>query len=378
MSHDSNDGRRQRPPNVTPAYIAAGHYAPTPSPQPQVIIQQGRGGGMMLGTFAMLGWMAFGLCAMFLVAQLLTLSDYFDTSGGIIEKHHSGAMFAESKVAIISITGVIMDGEGYAKSQIDRVRDDSSVRAVVVRVDSPGGTVTGSDYIFHHLNKLRQEKGVPVVVSMGSIAASGGYYVSMAVGDQEKSIYAEPTTTTGSIGVIIPHYDISGLMARFDVKDDSIASHPRKQMLAMTRPIPEEHRELLQEYVDESFSRFKEIVKLGRPAFREDSRALDVLATGEIFTATKAKEVGLVDEIGFVEAAIDRAMELAHLDVNNTSVVHYLRPATLFDVSGLMMSNQQRPDLSSLLELTSPRAYYLASSMPPLMASYSMLWQQPQ
>ena len=210
---------------------------------------------------------------------------------------------------------------------------------------------------------------------MGSIAASGGYYVSMAVGDQKKSIYAEPTTTTGSIGVIIPHYDVSGLMARYDVKDDSIASHPRKQMLAMTRPIPEEHRELLQAYVNESFDRFKEIVKQGRPMFRNDDSVLNELATGEIFTATKAKEAGLVDEIGFLEAAIDRAMELAHLDTSNTSVVRYLRPASLFDVAGLVMSKPQQPDLSALLELTSPRAYYLASSMPPLLASYSMLWQ---
>lgn len=375
MNDDSNQDHTQRPPNVTPAYIAVGHYAPAGSPQP-IIIQQGRSGGVMLGIFAMLGWIAFGLCAMFLVAQLLMLSDYFDTSGGITEKHHSGATYASNKVAIISVTGVIMEGEGYVKNQIDRVRDDSSVKAIVVRVDSPGGTVTGSDYIFHHLNTLREEKGIPLVVSMGSIAASGGYYVSMAVGDQEKSIYAEPTTTTGSIGVIIPHYDISGLMARYDVKDDSIASHPRKQMLAMTRPIPEEHRELLQAYVDESFGRFKDIVKQGRPAFRKDDSVLVELATGEIFTATKAKESGLIDEIGFLEAAIERAMELANLDATNTSVVRYLPPATLFDVSGLMMSKSQRPDLSALLELTSPRAYYLASSMPPLMASYSRLWQE--
>ncbi len=370
-----NDSNYQRPPNVTPAYIAAGHYSPTPTAQPIIIQQVGSRGGSTFTAFAMLGWMAFGLCAIFLVAQLFTLSDYFDTSGGITEKHHSGAVFADNKVAIISITGVIMEGEGYAKNQIDRVREDASVKAVVVRVDSPGGTVTGSDYIFHHLNKLRQEKGIPLVVSMGSIAASGGYYVSMSVGDQAKSIYAEPTTTTGSIGVIIPHYDVSGLMARYDVKDDSIASHPRKQMLAMTRPIPEEHRELLQAYVNESFDRFKEIVKQGRPAFRQDDEALKVLATGEIFTATKAKEAGLVDEIGFLEAAIDRAMELAHLEPSNTSVVRYLRPASLFDISGLAMSKTQPPDLSALLELTSPRAYYLASSMPPLLASYSLFWQ---
>lgn len=370
-----NDSNYDRPQNVTPAYIAAGHYSPSPAAQPIIVQQVGNRGGAMFTAFAMLGWIAFGLCAMFLVVQLLTLSDYFDTSGGITEKYESGAVFADNKVAIISITGVIMDGEGYAKSQIDRVRDDASVKAVVVRVDSPGGTVTGSDYIFHHLNKLRQERGIPLIVSMGSMAASGGYYVSMAVGDQEKSIYAEPTTTTGSIGVIIPHYDVSGLMARYDVKDDSIASHPRKQMLAMTRPISEEHRELLQAYVDESFDRFKEIVKQGRPAFRKDDSALITLATGEIFTAAKAKEAGLVDEIGFLEAAIDRAMELAHLETSNTSVVRYLKPASLFDFSGLMMSKSQQPDLSALLELTSPRAYYLASSMPPLLASYSRFWQ---
>lgn len=375
MNSDSFSNQPRRQPTVTPAYIAAGHYSPSEPSRPIVIQQDGGGNRRLLRTFAILGWFAFGLCLVLLLGQLTVFSDYFDNSGGITEKHHSGTMFAKNKVAIISITGVIMDGEGYVKNQIDRVRDDDSVKAVVVRVDSPGGTVTGSDYIFHHLNKLRQEKGIPLVVSMGSMAASGGYYVSMAVGDQEKSIYAEPTTTTGSIGVIIPHYDISGLMARYDVKDDSIASHPRKQMLAMTRPIPDEHRELLQAYVNESFERFKSIVKQGRPKFNDDAGALNKLATGEIFTATKAQETGLVDEIGFIEAAIDRAMELAQLKSSNTRVVRYLRPATLFDLSGLAISQQRPSDLSSLLELTSPRAYYLANSMPPLMASYSRLVQ---
>ncbi len=125
-----------------------------------------------------------------------------------------------------------MEGDGFVKRQIDRVRKDAQVKAVVVRIDSPGGTVTGSDYIYHHLKKLREDRSLPLVVSMGSIAASGGYYIAMAVGDQEKSIFAEPTTTTGSIGVIVPHYDLSGLMARYDVRDDSISSHPRKQILS--------------------------------------------------------------------------------------------------------------------------------------------------
>ena len=357
------------PPTLEPAASAAA----TPAPQ-TIVIQQG--GGLGLRLFALFGWVGFACCALFAFVQLAAFADYFDTTGGITEKHHSGSASASDKVAIISVTGLIADGEGFVKHQIDRIREDENVKAIVIRVDSPGGTVTASDYMFHHLTKLREEKGLPVVVSMGGIAASGGYYVSMAVGDQQKSIYAEPTTTTGSIGVIMPHYDISGLMERLDVKDDSIASHPRKQMLAMTRPVPDEHRALIQEYINESFERFKDIVKKGRPKFREDGAALDELATGEIFSATKAKENGLVDEIGFIEDAIDRAMDLANLDKDDTRVVRYLAPASLFEIPGLAMSSRQDSQVATLMELSTPRAYYLATSLPPLVASWSMLLQE--
>ena len=162
-------------------------------------------------------------------------------------------------------------------------------------------------------------------------------------------------------------------MARFDVKDDSIASHPRKQMLAMTRPIPDEHRAIVQDYIDESFNRFKDIVKKGRPKFRDDPKALDTLATGEIFSATKAKANGLVDEIGFIEEAIDRAIQLANLDKEDTQVIEYSQPASLFGFFGLAHSQTQHSRLDTLLELSTPKAYYLATSLPPLVASWSML-----
>jgi protease-4 len=374
MSNDSTpEARSDSDPTATPSVASGEHVVTTHSPQ-TIIIQQ-PGGSILLRIIALFGWMGFGLCAMFVIAQLVAFAGYLDNSGGITEQHHSGELFGSDKVAIISVTGVIASGEGFVKHQIDRVREDSSVKAIVVRVNSPGGTVTGSDYLFHHLNKLREEKGIPMVVSMGSIAASGGYYVSMAVGDQENAIYAEPTTTTGSIGVIIPHYDISGLMERYDVKDDSIASHPRKQMLAMTRPIPDEHRQLLEEYVNESFERFKDIVKKGRPKFRDDEEALSQLATGEVFTATKAQEHGLVDEIGFIEEAIDRAIVLANLDAGDTRVIRYQRPTSLIELPALAKASRES-ELTTLMELTTPRAYYLTTSLPPLMASYSMLLQE--
>lgn len=336
-------------------------YSQPPVP-PQVIIYQP---GVMSRVFNWIGWTGFAICSMLLIGQWIALSDYFDTTGGIDEKYVQGDKYADDKVAVLSIEGVIMEGDGFVKQQIDRIREDDDIKAIVVRVDSPGGTVTGSDYIFHHLKKLREEKKVPMVVSMGSIAASGGYYVSMAVGDQKDAIYAEPTTTTGSIGVIIPHYDLSGLLARFDVKDDSIASHERKQMLSMTRPIPPEHREIIEKHLDYMFVRFKSIIKEGRPSFAKDGEALDKLATGEVFTAEQALENGLIDKIGFVEEVIDRAHELAGLDKSSTRVIRYERPAELFDFYGVAQAHAGGGiGLPQLLDLAAPRGWYLATSLP--------------
>lgn len=343
------------------------------SPAPTVIVQSPSGAAKF---FAWVGWILFLLtgamlfvCFLMLVFTWAALADQFDTTNGITEKHVSGGKLETNKIAIISVEGVIMEGQGFVKHQIDKVRDDKNVKAIVLRVDSPGGTVTGSDYILHHLTKLREDKQVPIVVSMGSMAASGGYYVAMAVGDEPKSIYAEPTTTTGSIGVIIPHYDITGLMEKYDIKDDSIASHDRKQMLSMTKKLDGDKRELVQAYVMEAFERFKDIVKQGRPDFRANPEKLDVLATGEIFSATKAKANGLVDELGFQEDAIARAAELASLSADDYRVVKYERPATLLDLGSIGGANAARSEINAILELSIPRAYYLNTMLPAAFAS---------
>jgi protease-4 len=342
--------------------------AAAPPVVPQIVIHTR--GSALQRLVCLLGWLGCLVFLLLFVGQSVSLQEYFDTSDGIQQKHHSGPKNARGKVAIIAIRGAILEGDGFAKKQIDRVRQDDDVRAVVVRVDSPGGTITGSDYLYHHLTQLRKERKIPLVVSMGSIAASGGYYVSMAVGDQERSIYAEPTTTTGSIGVIMPHYDLSGLLERFDVANDSIVSHPRKQLMSMTKPISDEDRRILQAYVDEAFARFKDVVAEGRPAFEADRAALDELATGEIFTANQALRHGLVDEIGFIEQAIDRAIELAGLDKDATRVVQYEQPASLLDLPWPVASSGAG-DLSALLELNAPRAYYLATTLPPLITQQS-------
>ncbi len=318
-----------------------------------------------------IGWIGFFLCAALLFRHYVAEETYFDTTNGISERYHSGntSSWAKEKVAILTLSGVIMDGDGFIKNQIDRVMADKSVNAVVLRINSPGGAVYGSDYIYHHLKKLRQEREIPIVVSMGSVAASGGYYVAMAVGDEENVIFAEPTTVTGSIGVIIPHYDISGLLKRYDIKNDSIASHPRKQMLSMTREMPAEHREILDGQVNEYFERFKQIIQDGRPKLRNDTNELKHgeidLATGEVFSGTKAKELGLVDRIGFIEDAIQRAIELARLRKDNVQVVQFRAPNTIFSLPLIQSRSDIRSELfQSLLEFTTPRAYYLASDLP--------------
>ncbi len=288
------------------------------------------------------------------------------------ERWHSLSRSASDKIAIVSVRGAIFGDDNFAKRQIDRVRDDESVKAVVLRIDSPGGTVAASDLIYHRLKVLAEEREIPLVVSMGGIAASGGYYIAMATGDVKDTIYAEPTTWTGSIGVIIPHYNLTGLLNEFNVKDDSIASNPLKMMGSPTREFPEsirdEEQKILQGLVDASFEDFKQIVLDSRPKLREDSEAQDLVFTGRILTAKQAEANHLVDRIGFIEDAIDRAIELAALDKDDVQVVEFQQPQGLLDQ--VLFGSQARraaPSLSALFDLDVPRPYYLVTWSPSMM-----------
>ena len=331
--------------------------------QAVVVVQQP---SIWRGVLSWLGWMVAGLCLLAIVGFVGARQEYFDSSGGIREKYHSlskESKAAQQKIALLHVSGVITSGDGFVKRQIDRIREDEHVKGIVIRIESPGGSVYGSDFILHHLKELRAEKNEPMVVSMGSLAASGGYYVAMAVGDQEKCIFAEPLTTTGSIGVIIPHYNISGLMEEHGMVDDSLATHPRKTMLSMTRPMTDDDRQVLEQYMDHAFERFKEVIKEGRPQFREDPESLDALATGEMFTAEQAKQLSLVDEIGFVEDAIARVLEMAGLDAKETRVITYTRPVSMLDAISLTKPAKpfDQSAIHSLLKFNTQQAFYLTS-----------------
>ncbi len=344
------------PPGPMPVYVppAMPYYPPPPR-------RRGFWGRLFLSLF-----MLIFIGSLFMNFMMAGLVASFMGEGRVQEKFFSHDAFAKDKVAIIPIEGVIMETEdGFVKRAIDAAMKDENVKGVVLRVDSPGGSVTGSDFIYHHLRKLAEDRNIPIVVSMGGIAASGGYYVSMAVGDEPNTIFAEPTGWTGSIGVIMPHYDISGLLSKYDIVDDSVPSHPLKEMGSITKPMTAEERKIIKALVDDSFTRFKDVVKDGRPKFKKDPSALDKLATGQVYTADQAAKNGLIDKLGFVEDAVDRAIELARLDKKKVRVVRYKPEQSL---SSMLLGSETRSsmgsELKALLDMTTPRAYYLAAWPP--------------
>jgi len=296
---------------------------------------------------------------------------YFQAGAPIQEKFHSLSRTARDKIAIVRVEGMITDGDGFVRQQIKQATEDPNVLAVVLRVDSPGGTVSGSDSIYHQLLDMVEETEMPLVVSMGGLAASGGYYVAMAVGDEPDTIYAEPATWTGSIGVIIPHYNVAGLMQEWKIEEDSVKSHPLKQMGSPTRPMTEQERAIFQGLVDDFFTRFKDIIKQGRPRFAEHPEELDAVATGQVFTTNQSLANGLVDREGFLEDAIQRAVELADLDIDKVRVVQYERQLGLLDtiLLGPQGRASQTDALTAALNLSAPRAYYMATWLPSVLSS---------
>jgi protease-4 len=345
-------------------------------PPPQKIVLEQPGG--WFGRLGKVLWFALIVSLFFNFSQMATNQEYYQTgSSKIQERFYSGLESAKDKVAIIHVDGGIMETDGYIKHQIDRVTEDKDVKAVVLRINSPGGTVAASDYLYHHLIELRKKRDIPLVVSMGGICASGGYYMAMAVGDQKDCIFAEPATWTGSIGVIIPHYDVSNLLESWKIQDDSIASAKMKQMGSPTRKLTpeerEEERKVLQSLVDESFENFKDIVRKGRPALAQDDMKFDEITTGQVFTANQAKSHGMVDKIGYIEEAITRASEMASLPKEKVRVVEYKRPPSILDAFGgsAQAQGMAMPNFSleTLIDLTSPRAYYLSTWLPAILTN---------
>ena len=281
-----------------------------------------------------------GISLLFNVGHFI--QNVFSVSGG--SSHHSNGPRLEEmvleehgggdKIAVIPIEGIIsgqmLDRSGYnmvdvIKAQLDRAADDRKVKAVLLKVDSPGGEVLASDDIAQAIADFQsQTNGKPVIVSMGSLAASGGYYVSAPC----RWIVANELTITGSIGVIMSTWNYRGLMDKVGVRPFTFKSGKFKDMLSGSREpddISAEEKEMVQKLINETYEKFKSVVADGRArAFKEnkadkrDSKELVEnwrdYADGRILSGKEARELGFVDSLGNFDQAVDKAVEIAGVD----------------------------------------------------------------
>jgi len=219
------------------------------------------------------------------------------------------------KIAIIYVEGVIMGGRGQSNVFVDQggtdqvikelheARDDASVKAIVLRVNSPGGSAAASQEVGEEIKKLRA-KGKIVVTSMGDVAASGGYWLAACT----DKIYANSTTMTGSIGVYVPYANWEELYKKVGIYQEKIKSGPHKDILSPERMMTNEERAIIQVMVDDIYNQFVAVVSEGR---KMDEAEVRKLADGRIYTGNQAKQLGLVDELGNMYDAIDGAAALA-------------------------------------------------------------------
>ncbi|HBC47077.1 MAG TPA: signal peptide peptidase SppA [candidate division Zixibacteria bacterium] len=212
-----------------------------------------------------------------------------------------------NKIALIDVTGVIEKSDDIIR-QLKKYEDDSSIKALVLRIDSPGGGVAASQEIYEQLKKFK-EKHKYIVVSMGAVAASGGYYIACAA----DTIFANPGTLTGSIGVIFSYPVVQALLDKVGVKMQVIKSGKLKDVGNFAREPSPEDIEMLQSVIDDTYDQFVNVVAEGRNL---EPSYVKGLADGSVFTGRQAQEKGLVDKLGTLDDAIVKAGQMSDLGSN--------------------------------------------------------------
>ncbi len=358
-----------------------------PPPRPRMSIM----GALFRGAFVMiiLASLAFN-------ALILFLAYLFSGGEPSMHRHHySGKKGAVDKIAIIRVDGLLMEGlMDYAQKQIEDAAKDEDVKAVVLRINSPGGSITASDDLHKRLHDLRfgnpqkQRKGKILVVSMSSLAASGGYYIAMPA----QLLVAERTTITGSIGVYASFPNIADLADKYGVRMETIKAGAVKDSGSMFHHMTPQERKMWQDMVNQAYKQFVAVVEEGRPQLKgkltkdfviqeeipdSDDKGNSVKdgngqpkmvpftrirADGGIFTAEQAKEFGLIDQIGYQDAAIDEARKLKGIGEDYEAFT-YDRPKDLMSLL-LGEEREKRPenrlDLRGLSQAATPRLWFLA------------------
>ena len=376
--------------------MSQAHDQPQPQPQhqppapirPVVPAPPQRGGGFpVLGCFFGLSFLLNLLLGVVVVLACMGFLFSGRSSGDRLnEKHFLGASGASGKVAIVSLDGAIMEGLlSHFHMQLEHAAEDDKVKAVVLRINSPGGTITASEEIRHKLLELRDgdkdkdRKPRTLVVSMGSIAASGGYYVAMPA----SRVWAEPATITGSIGVYASLPNVAKFGDKYGITFNTIKAGEIKDIGAMFGTMSDKERLVMQDMVDSAYVRFLDVIEKGRPALTRarmlerfevkpllpDPKALGdkpkpepyqrYRADGGVYTADRALELGLIDSVGSLEDAVREAAKLAQLD--EYDAVQYKKPTTLAEMLlGAKAPAPPRMGLEELPSLLAPRMWYLA------------------
>ncbi|WP_077214249.1 signal peptide peptidase SppA [Bacillus dakarensis] len=330
-------------------------------------------------------WAALGIAAALLFFSIVvnTLSTFafndfeasFDQWFGSADEMFLEEVIEEgdpfNKIAVLDLNGVIQDtgeaGSLFATSgynhrafmeNLNHVKDDESVKAVILRVNTPGGGVVESAEIHDKIVEIQNEAKKPVYISMGSMAASGGYYISAPA----HKIFASPETLTGSLGVIMQGYNFAGLAEKYGVEFVTIKSGPYKDIMSSTREMTEEERAILQSMINNSYEGFVKVISEGRGLSVDEVKKI---ADGRIYDGRQAKEIGLVDGFGYFEDVIEEVKNEQKL--KDAQVVSYTEN---FGFGSLLSMGAQKIigedlEIDGLIKIlshtNSPRLMYLYS-----------------
>lgn len=328
-------------------------------------------------------WAALGIAAVLLFFSIAVntfsifafsdLEKSFDEMFGATDELFMEEVIEEgdafNRIAVLDINGTIQDtgnvtslfaSEGYNHrtfmEKLEQVKEDDTVKAVVIRVNTPGGGVVESAEIHDKIVEIQTEAKKPVYISMGSMAASGGYYVSAPA----HKIFASPETLTGSLGVIMQGYNFAGLAEKYGVEFVTIKSGPYKDIMSATRDMTEEEKGILQSMISNSYEGFVDVIAEGREMTEEQVKKI---ADGRIYDGRQAKELGLIDDFGYFEDVVEAVKK--EQKISDAQVVSYTEN---FGIGSFLSMGAQKfmggdQEISSLINILSqthsPRLMYM-------------------
>ena len=305
-----------------------------------------------------LGRLLFGLSVLVNIGLFLLLISavvMIATGGGGIYRTVLREGPRDSRIAVINIGGIIDSGQAEeVHRQIEAARQDRATKGLIVRIDSPGGTISASDRIYREILDYRKATSLPVVAFMQGTAASGGYYASVAC----ETIVAEPTTITGSIGVVMMHFVFQNLLEnKLGIQPVFLTMGEKKDWPSSFRtPTKEELAYVHDRLLEPAYQRFVNVVKEGRQEALAPTE-VEKLADGSIFVADRALEAKLIDKIGYLDDAI--ATVKARAGIEDAQVVEYRRPFSLTSLLNAKGAQFPKLDPKTIFEFGTPQILYL-------------------